>query len=238
MTRRSQTRTRGPGSATGAGAPDRRPWWAMGAPRPGKVVAVVASPLAEREADRLDAIASAAAAVQQAPDARGVFDAIEAAVERRGLSGHVATLDQTGTFLVIRGTMLPWAHQAQLERIHGAPMVGARIDLGPTTAHRAVVRDGASMHAPAALAWVLGVTPDVVPAEIDAISAFVGLGEVLLVPITDGREVSGVLTVWAPAVTRSERAFSEIVGRLAGGALSAQRARDVVWPGRAPTLAA
>jgi hypothetical protein len=237
MTRRNQARTRGPGSATGAGAPDLRPWWAMSPPRAGWVDAG-ASPTPEREADHLDAIASTAAALQLAPDERGVFDALGAAVELRGLSGHVSIVDRAAGSLEIRATTLPWAHQAELERLHGAPMVGARIPLDPGAAHRAVVHGGSSMHAPEALAWVLGAAPGVGPAEAASIGAFVGLGEALLVPITDGREVAGVLTVWAPMLTRSDRAFCEIIGRIAGGALSAQLARDVAGQRRLPTLAA
>lgn len=246
MTRQWRPRTRGPGSAIGPSAPDARQWWAKTRTWPiesaghARMAAASAdqSHSAEREAVKLAALAADATAVQQATDEHSLFEAVGAAIERHGLSGHLTTPDPTRAFLEIRRIMLPWAHQVQLERIHAGPMLGARIELSPDTAHWAVVHDGSSMQAPAPLAWVLGAALEIGPVEVDAIGGFVGLGEALLVPVTDGREIHGVLTVWAPALTRADRAVVEILARLAGGALSAQRARDVAGTGVAPTLAA
>ena len=160
-----------------------------------------------------------------------MLEAVAAALELHGLTGHLALLDPTEQALVVRRAVLPWAWRAQIERAHGGPMVGMRIDAGPGTAHRAVVRDGSAMHAPEPLAWVIGEAPGIGPGEADAIGALVGLGEACLAPLADGREVFGVLTVWAPTLGRRDRAVAEILGRLAGGALSAQRARDAAWSG-------
>jgi hypothetical protein len=226
MTRRSQARARGPGSATGAGAPDLRRWWSKSAPRPGRTVVTV-PPAPEREATRLGTIAAAAAVVQRAADEHEVFAAVAEAIERHGLSGHVAALDPTGRFLEIRRTAMPWAHQAELERLHGGTMVGARIAVAAGSAHWTVVHQRCPMHAPEPLAWALAAAPGIGPAEADAIGAYIGLGEALLVPITDERDVFGVLTLWASGLTPSDRSLVEILGRLAGGALSSQRARGV-----------
>ena len=225
MTRRSHARARGPGSATGAGAPDLRPWWSKkSAPRPDRMVVTV-PPAVERETTRLATIARAAAGIQRAADEHEVFAAVADAIERHGLSGHVASLDATGQFLEIRRTAMPWAHQAELERIHGGAMVGARIGVAAGGAHWTVVHQRCPMHAPEPLAWALAAAPGIGPVEADAIGAYVGLGEALLVPITDERDVFGVLTLWASSLTPSDRALAEILGRLAGGALSSQCAR-------------
>jgi hypothetical protein len=239
MTRRARQGARGPGGATGAPAADTRPWWARSWPAAHSVgdVRVAALPADTRGDARLDALATAAAAIQRATDQDDVFAAAASAVELRGLSGHLAALERGGAFLVIRKTVLPWAHQAELERIHGAPLVGSRVELASGSAHATAVEQGRSMHTTVALAWVLGTAEAIGPAEADAIGAFVGLGEALLVPITDGREVFGVLTVWSLSLSRADRALCEILCRLAGGALAGQRARDVAWRG-APTLAA
>src|SRR5688572_7666701 len=108
-------------------------------------------------------------------------------------------------------------------------MVGARIDVGTGGAHWSVLHQRCSMHAPEPLGWVLDAAAGIGPAESDAIAAFVGLGEALLVPITDEREVFGVLTLWASSLSSSDRTVAELLGRIAGGALSSQRARQVAW---------
>ena len=228
MSRRGQARARGTGSATGAGAADLRLWWAKSAPRPDRTVVAV-PPSVQRDASRLDMVAAAAAVIQRASDEHEVFAAVAEAIELHGLSGHLAALDPTGLFLTVHRASLPWAHQAELERLHGGPMVGARIEIGTGGAHWSVLHQRCSMHAPEPLGWVLGAAADIGPADSDAIAAFVGLGEALLVPITDERDVFGVLTLWAPTLGSSDRMFAEILGRIAGGALSAQRARHGAW---------
>ena len=229
MSRRAGSKLRGPGSATGVGAPDLRAWWAKSPPPPDLAVAAHA-PAVERDEAQLGALAIVAAALQSAADEHELFEAVAAAVALRGLSGHLALLDPSGAFLVVRAAMLPWAHQAELERMHGGPMVGTRIDLGSGTAHGSVVHGQSSMHAPEPLDWVLGAALGTTPTEADAIAAFVGLGEALLVPVTNGRDVFGVLTVWARALTRADRALCEILGRLTGGALSEQRTGEPARP--------
>jgi hypothetical protein len=237
MSRRPQARSRGPGSATGAGGPDLRPWWSKeSAPRPDRTVVTI-PPAVEREATRLGTIALAAAGIQRAADEHELFAAVAGAIEQLGLSGHVATLDSAGRTLEIREVAMPAAHQAELERIHAGPMVGARIPVSSGSAHWTVVHQRCAMHAPKPLAWVLGADPGIGPTEADAIGAFVGIGEALLVPITDERDVFGVLTLWARTLTGFDRAAAEILGRLAGGALSSQGARRALWQ-EAPARAA
>ena len=86
------------------------------------------------------------------------------------------------------------------------------------------------MQAPEPLAWVFGDAATIGLVEADAVGVLIGLGEAFLAPITDGLDVFGVLTTWAPRLTGPDQAIAEILGRLAGGALSAQRAREAAWP--------
>jgi hypothetical protein len=66
--------------------------------------------------------------------------------------------------------------QAELEPLHGGPMVGARIGVDTGGAHWTLLRQRCSVHAPARLGWGLVPGPAVGPAESGAIGAFVGLG--------------------------------------------------------------
>jgi hypothetical protein len=193
--------------ARAAAAPADRPYWSA------------------REAARLAALAAAAAEVQHASDEQELLDAVGAAVEFLGLSAHLSLLDPGDGVLVVRTAVLPWVPRAEAERLGGRPMVGRRIELDAAPAHATVVREERSVHAPEPLGWVLDAPPGTAPAEVDAVGAFLGIGEALLAPITDGRRVFGVLTVWAPALPPADRAAAELLGRLAGGALAAQRRR-------------
>ena len=228
---RWRTRSRGPGTASGpardgralrptavrprasaadgraAAAPADRPYWAA------------------REAGRLETLAAAAAAVQHASDEQELLDAVGAAVEFLGLSAHLALLDPVERVLVVRKAVLPWVPQVEAERLRGGPLVGQRIELDAAPAHAVLVREERLVHAPKALSWVFDVPSGTPPAEAEAVAAFLGIGEALLAPITDGRRVFGALTVWAPALSVADRSAATLLGRLAGGALAAQGQR-------------
>jgi hypothetical protein len=193
--------------ARAAAAPADRPYWAA------------------QEAGRLEALAAAAAAVQHASDEHELLGAVGTAVELLGLSALLSLLAPGERVLVVRKAVLPWVPQAEAERLRGGPMVGQRTELDAAPAHASVVDEERLVHAPEPLGWVLGAPPGTPPAEIDALGAFLGIGEALLAPITDGRRVFGVLTVWAPALSPADRSAAALLGRLAGGALAAQTQR-------------
>jgi hypothetical protein len=178
----------------------------------------------------MQSVAAAASAIQGASDEPAVLEAMSAAVDFHGLDAQIALLDAAGEVLVVRRLVVPCAAQAQMDAIHGGTIVGMRTTSEATVDHWAAVRSGMRMHAAEALAWIVRPAPDVEPARKDAVASFIGLGEAYLTPITDGRRMFGVLTVWAPRLERRDRATAMILGRLGGDALAAQQ-----LPGAAPT---
>jgi hypothetical protein len=182
-------------------------------------------------------LARAAAAAQAAPDEGGVLAAVGAALFALGLNGHLAVLEPGGACLVVRTVVLPWSGLAQVERVLGHPGVGARIALGPATPYRTAVRGDRAVRVAEPLAWAMLAAPDLGRDEARGIGALIRAGEVVLAPLTAGGEALGVLTVWASALGEADLATAEILGRIAGGALGAQRARAAGHRDRAALVA-
>jgi hypothetical protein len=223
--------------------PDARPWWVRSAPVPavGGPPAAARSPeaLAERgrAAGRLGTLARAAAAAQAANDEEDALAAVGAALFALGLNGHLALVEPGGTFLVVRAVVLPRAGLAQVERVLGHPVVGTRVDLAPTTPYRMAVDENRAVRLEEPLAWAILAAPGLGRDEALGIGALIRAGEVVLAPLTARGEALGVLTVWASALSEADLATAEILGRIAGGALGAQRARAAGHRDRAALVA-
>ena len=209
------------------------PWWTRG-PRPSSPhsgpAGAAPRPVAwlgeVGRADRHEAtLAGAADAMQTAVDEAGVFAAASAALERLGLNAHLATLEPGGAALVVRTVVLPQAAAAEVERILGRPLVGARIDLDVPTPYQTVVRDGRVARVDAPLWWVRLAALPIGRAEADAVAALIRLGDVVLAPIAAGPPVLGVLTIWSATLGEADASTAELLGRMLGGALAAHRAR-------------
>jgi hypothetical protein len=169
-------------------------------------------------------LAGAGAAAQAAPDEEGVLAAVGSALVALGLNGHLALVEPGAAVLVIRAVVLPWSGLAQVERVLGRPLVGAGIDLGPATPYRAAVRGERAARVEEPLAWALLAAPGLGRDEARGIGALIRAGEVALAPLTAGGDALGVLTVWATALSAADLATAEVLGRIGGGALAAQRA--------------
>jgi hypothetical protein len=183
-------------------------------------------------------LARAAAATQGAADEEGVLAAVGAALFALGLNGHVALVEPGSACLVVRTVVLPWSGLAQVERVLGHPGIGSRIDPGPATPYGAALRADRSVRVEEPLAWALLAAPGLGRDEARAIGALIRAGEVVLAPLTAGGEALGVLTVWASALSAADLSTAEILGRIAGGALAAQRARAAERRDRGALVAA
>jgi hypothetical protein len=141
-----------------------------------------------------------------------------------GLNAHLAIADPIGAFLVVRRIILP-AGGEEVERILGGTALGRHIDLDVPTPYRRVFRDGVVERMVAPLLWVRLAVPTLDQEEAIAIAQLIEMGAVALAPITNGGSTLGVLTVWAPALNPADLSIAQMLGRIAGGALAAIRAR-------------
>lgn len=175
-----------------------------------------------RAARRLGYLASLATGTQGATD-DVVFAALVSALRSLGINGNVAVLEPDGQVLVVKALALPCAATAEVERVLGEAVVGARIDLAEAAPYRAVAQEGRPARLDAPLWWARLAAHALGAEEAGAIAGLVQLGEVALAPIAAGGEVFGVLTVWASSLTDADLSTAEILGRIAGAALAAQR---------------
>jgi hypothetical protein len=207
-------------------------WWSwpvqlvVPAPRATHRIAIAAAPSNEEKSRliRLDALADVASDAWTARDEDDVFDAIGTACARLGLNAHLGIADPTGTFLVVRRIILP-AGGEEIERILGGTALGRRIALDVPTPYRRVFRDGAVERMVAPLLWVRLAVPTLGQDEAIAVARLIKMGAVALAPIVADGATLGVLTVWAPKLEPADLSIAQVLGRIAGGALAALRAR-------------
>lgn len=112
-----------------------------------------------------------------------------------GLNGHLDFLDPGGSGLVIRSVVLDCAGLAEVERVLGRAVVGARIGLDTPTPDRRVAQTRRAARVGAPLWWARPLAPSLCLLEPEAIAGLVRLGEVTVVPVVAGGRTLGVLTV-------------------------------------------
>jgi hypothetical protein len=173
---------------------------------------------------RLNTLADIASEAWAARNEDDLFDAIGTGCAQLGLNAHLGIADPTGQFLTVRRIILP-AGGEEIERILGGAALGRRIDLDVPTPYRRVFREGAVERMIAPLLWVRLAVPTLGQEEAIAVARLIQMGAVALAPITDGRRSLGVLTVWAPTLGPADLSAAQLLGRIAGGALAALRAR-------------
>ena len=207
-------------------------WWTWPvqhgvlAPRPGyrTLVAAAAANDEKTRVRRLDTLAEVASNAWAAVDEDAIYDAIGTGCARLGLNAHIGIADATGAFLVVRRIILP-AGGEEVERILGGTALGRRIDLDVPTPYRRVFRDGAVERMVAPLLWVRLAVPTLGQDEAIAVARLIQMGAVALAPIAADGGTLGVLTVWAPTLEAADLSIAQMLGRIAGGALAALRAR-------------
>ena len=177
---------------------------------------------------RIRTLVASAVEAQTAEDEEGVFQAIGAAIVGVGLNGHITTVEATRTEapgLVIRHAAIPDpALQEAIEHFLGRPIVGIWLDPGATEVYRGCCLRGESTVLPDAALWLQEALPWLDPRAARALGRM-RPGQGICAPITDGRTVLGALSVWGPALGDVDVPAIELLGRVGGAALAAQRLR-------------
>jgi CheY-like chemotaxis protein len=183
---------------------------------------------AQRASARLRALAWAATEAQGAPDEAGVFDVIDAAIVRSGLNVHASLLPhdpEGGARLIVRHVALVDDMLPFVERLLGRPIVGMELDAERVAVFRSAVRERRVVPVPDAAEWLRETLPWMSRRAARVIGRLREVGQGTAVPITDGREVLGVLSVWGESLGEPDMAAIELLGRQAGAALAALRHR-------------
>jgi DNA-binding response OmpR family regulator len=183
----------------------------------------------ETATQRIRTLVASAVEAQTAEDEEGVFQATGAAIVRVGLNGHIATLEPTrqeGPGLVIRHVALTdQAMRDPIEQRLGRPIVGLWIDPTATEVYRTCCQRGGATLLPDAALWLQEALPWLDERAARALGRLRQVGHGICAPITDGRVVLGALSVWGEALGEVDVPALELLGRVAGGALAAQRLR-------------
>jgi GAF domain-containing protein len=183
---------------------------------------------AQRASARLRALSWAATEAQTAPDEGGVFEVIDAAIVRSGLNVHASLLERDAggaPTLVIQHVALVDELRPLIERLLGRPIVGIRIEAGRVEAFREAIEGGRVVSVANAAAWLREALPWLSERAGQVIGRLRQVGQGMAVPITDGREVLGMLSIWGESLGEADLAAMELLGRQAGGALAALRHR-------------
>jgi DNA-binding response OmpR family regulator/GAF domain-containing protein len=179
---------------------------------------------------RVRTLVASATEAQTADDEAGVFAAVGAALRQVGLSGHIATLepgDGGQRALVVRHLVL--ADPAPLPRIEhelGRPVIGLPIDPRGAAVYRLATEQGQASLVPDAAAWLRETLPWLDPPAVETVARLARFDRGICAPVTDGRAVLGMLTVWGQSIGELDVPALELLGRLAGGTLAAQRLRS------------
>jgi len=183
---------------------------------------------AQRASARLRALAWAATEAQTAPDEAGVFEVIGAAIVRSGLNVNASLLEwgpEGDATLVVQHVALVDDLLPMVERLLGRPVVGIRMDAERVGSFRGAVREGRVVPVPSARDWLRETLPWMSGRAARVIGRLRQVSQGMAVPLTDGREVLGVLTVWGAGLAEADLAAMELLGRQAGAALAALRHR-------------
>jgi hypothetical protein len=216
----------GPRGASARPRTDEVPWWTI-APlhgvAPGASDPALAGPLdaAGQEAlaaRRLGYLARLATSVRTVGDA-GLFTAVGETLRSLGLQGLVAMAEPDGAALVVKALFLGEAGTAEVERVLGEKVVGARIPLEDATPYRTVLETRSSARVDGTIWWARLASPGLGPEEASAIARLIGLGDAVLAPIVAGQKPVGVLTVWAASLDDADVSTLEIVANLLGSAV-------------------
>ena len=207
-------------------------WWtwpvqrAVLAPRAGPRTLVDAAAANDEKSRvrRLDVLAEVASNAWAAADEDAIYDAITTGCARLGLNAHIGIADTTGSFLVVRRIILT-AGGEEIERILGGTALGRRIALDMPTPYQRVFREGVAERMVAPLLWVRLAVPTLGQDDAIAVARLIQMGAVALAPIAAEGGALGVLTVWAPTLGAADLSLARMLGRIAGGALAALRAR-------------
>jgi hypothetical protein len=173
-----------------------------------------------RTSRRLELVAGLVSAVQLAPDEEAVMAALANALRDLGLNGYASVLAGDRASLVGRMLAVSASGAAEIERLAGRALVGARIELADATPYLAAMGSGRAVRVDAPLWWARLAAPGLGQRQAEAVARLIELREVALAPIAAGDEVLGVLTVWAVRLDDADVALTEILGRVAGVALA------------------
>jgi hypothetical protein len=173
-----------------------------------------------RTSRRLELVAGLVGAAQVAHDEDAVMVALVTCLRGLGLNGYAALLADEGSALVGRMLTVSATGAAEIERLVGRAVVGARIALSDAPPYQAALESGRAARVDAPLWWARLAVPGLGQREAEAVARLMELGDVVLAPIAAGDEVLGVVTVWAAGLDSADVALAEILGRVAGVALA------------------
>lgn len=200
------------------------PWWGR-APRPSTgTTAMRGFGLPDHRADeartsrRMELVAAFSDALRGTQDEARVMGVLGEILRGLGLNGYVALLGEDRSFLVGRMVAVSAAGAAEMERLLGHALIGARIELAEAPPYRAAVAGAKVERIDAPVWWARLALPRLGRMEADAVARLVEMGDVVLAPIRIGDDVRGVLTVWANNLDDADVAVAEILGRVLGGA--------------------
>ena len=176
---------------------------------------------------RVRTLVASATEAQTAEDEAGVFAAIGAALQQVGLNGHIATFEPMpdgSTALVIRHVVLTDpALLPSIERRLGRPLIGLALDPRDSSVYRTCAEPGQATLVTDAGGWLREALPWLEERAARALARLRQVDRGICAPVTDGRAVLGALSVWGAAVGELDVPAIELLGRLGGGALAAQR---------------
>ncbi|HEY3078537.1 MAG TPA: response regulator [Chloroflexota bacterium] len=178
---------------------------------------------------RVRTLVASATEAQTADDEAGVIAAVGAALRQVGLNGHIATLEsrEDGSRLVIRHVVLTDPELLpSIEQQIGRPIIGLAMDPASSAVYRLCAEGGQASLVPAADSWLRDALPWLDEGAVQAIARLGRVDRGICAPVTDGRTVLGALTVWGASIGEIDVPALELLGRLAGGALAAQRLRS------------
>jgi hypothetical protein len=173
-----------------------------------------------RTSRRLELVAGLVGAAQVASDEDAVMAALATCLRGLGLNGYVATLAADGGALVGRMLAVSASGAAEVERLVGRAVVGARMDLADAPPYLAAMEGRRATRVDTPLWWARLASPGLGPREAEAVARVMEMGDVVLAPIAAGHEAIGVLTVWAIRMDESDLALAEILGRIVGVSLA------------------
>jgi signal transduction histidine kinase len=112
-----------------------------------------------------------------------------------------------------------------IERQLGRPAIGLPVDPASSSVYRVCTETSQATLVPDAGSWLRDALPWLDQGTVEALARMGQLDQGICAPVTDGRTVLGALSVWGASIGESDVPALELLGRLAGGALAAQRLR-------------
>jgi DNA-binding response OmpR family regulator len=185
---------------------------------------------AQRTSQRMRALAWAATEAQTAADEDEIFAVIDAAIVRSGLNVHASMLtparaDEPGRLVVRHVGLTDPALLPAIERLLGRPIVGIRMNPQAVSAFRSALEHGRPVLVPDAAEWLRDALPWISPRAAQVIGRLRQVGQGVCVPVTDGHEVLGALSIWGESLDEADLPPMELLGRQAGGAVAGLRLR-------------